>query len=684
MHNHRQSNSNICFSGNYSLLFRKIIPYKKYNTMRQLAAIMFTDIVGYSALMSKDESAAMHALSKNREIQKMALDRFHGKFIKEIGDGTLSIFQSSWDAVRCAAFIQSRTQHESDLSLRIGIHIGDVVIADEDIFGDGVNIASRIQALSEPGGIWLSERVFEDIKNKSGIQAECIGEKSLKNIEQPVKIFAIAKECFHPSSLLFMDPEELRSHTKEIDPSYGSQARVASVAVMPFTDLSPQSDQEYFCDGMAEEIINVLAQIEGLQVVARTSAFSFKGMNLDIREMGRKLHVSKVVEGSVRKSGSRLRITVQLINVEDGYHIWSSRFDREMEDVFAIQEEISLIIADKLKVKLIREDKEKILKRYTDNTEAYDLYLKGRFYWYRRYESGFLKGLEFFQQAIAKDPFYAPAYIGVADCYASMGLFSFLLPGDTYSRAKEAVMKALKIVPDMAEAHASLGWIRMYYDWDWIGAANEFLQAIRANPDYSPAHIWYGMLLSIIGRFDESLAEMGKARELDPLEPLTNTMVGWTYYMSRRFNDSIGILTKVTETDLNFPISYWLLVGNYLALQRVDEALDAALKLVQLTGEALFALASLGVAYSTAGRQQETLGVFNRMNEISKHHYPSPISWAIYYLGTGDHDKVLECLEQSYEDRESMMAFLGVTPVFDNVRHKPRFMELLWKMGLQG
>jgi TolB-like protein/Tfp pilus assembly protein PilF len=650
--------------------------------MRQLAAIMFTDIVGYSALMSKDESLAMKVLAANREIQTRELNTFQGRFIKEIGDGTLSIFQSPWDAVRCAATIQSKIQNEPVFSLRIGIHIGDIVVEGNDVFGDGVNIAARIQAVAEPGGIWISERVYEDIKNKPGIKATCVGERALKNIDQPVRIYVMDNEWVRQPDVWMDDQGAFISGQRDTGTGQSAIKQVTTVAVLPFTDLSPEKDQEYFCDGMAEEIINALAQIEGLHVVARTSAFSFKGSAQDIREIGRKLNVDKVVEGSVRKSGTRLRITVQLINVEDGYHIWSSQFDREMLDIFAIQDEISLIIADRLRVKFSKADREKIFKRHTDDPEAYDLYLKGRYYWYRRYEGGFLKGLGFFQQAIEKDPLYALAYIGVADSYSSMGQFSYYVPGDTYAKAKAAVKKAIEIEPGMVEAHASMGWIKMFYDWDWKGAEDEFLQVIRSKPDYTLARIWFGMLLSIRGRFAESLVQMKKAVDLEPLEPLTNTMVGWTYYMARQYEQSIVILGDVIRTDPNFPISYWLQVGNLLAVHRVDEAILCGEQLVRITDEAMFALATLAVAYITAGRKEEMLRIHERMNELSKKRYDSPVFRAIYYLGTGDRNTVLEYLEKAYDERESMMAYLAVIPVFDSVRSEPRYQEVLLKMGL--
>jgi TolB-like protein/Flp pilus assembly protein TadD len=516
------------------------------------------------------------------------------------------------------------------------------------------------------------------------MKAECIGKKALKNIDQPVKIYSIAKECFHPFSQLFTDPDEFQSDKKETGPESELPARLKSIAVMPFTDLSSERDQEYFCEGMAEEIINALAQLDDLRVAARTSAFSFKGKNMDIREIGRKLNVDKVVEGSVRKSGTRLRITIQLINVEDGYHIWSSQFNREMQDIFAIQDEIALIIVDRLKVKLLITEKEKILKRFTGDPEAYDLFLKGRYHWYRRYEGGFLKGIGFFQQAIEKDPLYALAYIGIADSYSLMGLYSYISPAEAYSKAKAAVKKALEIDPELAEAHASLGWIKMFYDWDWKGAESEFLQAIRLYPDYAPAHIWYGMLLTIKGRFDESLREIKKAQELEPLESLYNTMVGWSYYMARRFDDSIEILKKVIDTDPNFTMAYWYLAGSYLGINKLDDAIIAAQKLVRLSGGALFALASLGVAYSSAGMKQEMLNVLKQMQEVSKHHYQSPHNMALAQLGTGDHDKLLDYLEQAYSERESMMVFLAVTPIFDSVRNQPRFQKILRKMGLLG
>jgi serine/threonine-protein kinase len=456
-----------------------------------------------------------------------------------------------------------------------------------------------------------------------------------------------------------------------------------SIAVLSFKNMSADPEQEYFCEGIAEELLNALTQIKELRVAARTSAFSFKGKDVDIREIGRTLNVDKVLEGSVRKSGQRLRITAQLVNVEDGYHIWSDQFDREIKDIFAIQEEISLIIVDKLKLKLLKEEKEKIFKRHTDDHEAYNLYLKGRYFWYRRHEGGLQKGLEFFQQAIARDPLYALAYVGIADSFGSLGLFSFIPPKEAYPRAKAAVKKALEIDPELGEAYASLGWISMLYDWDWQAAEKQYLHAIKLNPYFAPAHIRYGMCLAITGRFDESIGETKKAEELDPLEPFASAFVGWSLYMARRFDEAIEQNRKVIAMDPNYSIVYWYQAQSCTGRKLWDEAIASGQKHVQLSGGAAFALATLGLVYGLAGMRDEALNALERMIALSKERYVSPFQLAWFYVGLGEKDQALENFEKAYTDRDSMMPYLGTFPLFDSVRSEPRFQALLKKMNLE-
>jgi len=456
-----------------------------------------------------------------------------------------------------------------------------------------------------------------------------------------------------------------------------------SIAVLPFKNMSADPEQEYFCEGIAEELLNALTQIKELRVVARTSAFSFKGKDVDIREIGRTLNVDKVLEGSVRKSGQRLRITAQLVNVDDGYHIWSDQFDREIKDIFAVQEEISLIIVEKLKLKLLKEEKEKILKRHTDDHEAYNLYLKGRYFWYRRYEGGLKKGLEFFQQAIARDPLYALAYVGIADSFGSLGLFSFVRPKEAYPQAKAAAKKALEIDPELGEAYASLGWISLLYDWDWQTAEKEFRHAIKLNPYYAPARLYYSMCLDITGRFDESIGEMKKAQELDPLEPLVNARLGLSLYLARRYEEAYEQNRKVISLDPNFSIVYWYHAMICAIKKLWDEAIASSQKHVQLSEGAAFALATLGLVYGLAGIRDEALNALEQLIALSRERYSSPLQIAWVYVGLDKKDQALENLEKAYTDRESLMAYLGTWPIFDSMRSEPRFKALLKKMNLE-
>ena len=447
--------------------------------------------------------------------------------------------------------------------------------------------------------------------------------------------------------------------------------------------MSPQKDQEYFCDGITEELINRLSNIKDLKVLARTSVFAFKGKAEDAREIGKKLDVNALLEGSVRKSENRVRITVQLVNVADGSHFWSEQFDRKMEDVFAIQDGISFAVIDKLRARLLGDERAAIVKRHTEDHEAYNFYLKGRYFWYRRYEKGMQRGLQYFQQAIEKDPGYALAHVGIADSFGTLGLFGFVPPHQAYPRAKVAVKTALEIDPELAEAYTSLGWITMWYDWDWPAAERHFLKAIQKKPDYTLAHLWYGLSLSFTERFDEAIREMQVARELEPLEPINSTVVGWALYMARRFDESIGELRKVIESDPEFSLAYWYQSGNFIAKKMWGEAIATLQKLVLLSAESVLGLASLGGAYGWAGLKDEAFKILERLDELSKDRYVPSFHRAIVWLGLGEKNEALENLEKAYLERESLMACLKIWPFFDSVRSEPRFKELLHKMGLE-
>jgi serine/threonine protein kinase/lipoprotein NlpI len=465
-------------------------------------------------------------------------------------------------------------------------------------------------------------------------------------------------------------------------PLAGGGSHVPSLAVLPFINMSADPENEYFCDGLSEELINALTHIRELRVVARTSAFAFKGKEIDVREVGKRLNVGTVLEGSVRKSGQRLRITAQLINVEDGYHIWSGQFDKDMKDIFDIQEEISLTIVDHLKLELVEGEKEKILRRRTENHDAYESYLKGLYFWKRRYERGLQKSLQYFQQAVALDPGYALPHVGIADAFGILGVFAYMPPHQAYAHARSAANKALEIDPELAEVYPSLGWIAMWYDRDWPAAEGLFLKAIQMKPDYAPAHMWYGNLLYSLGRFDESIREMSKAKELEPLEPAPPTHMGWALYYARRFDESIEELQGVVASDPEFTLSYLWLSMNFIAKDMWGEAIAASRKFVELTAGAVIGLCILGLAYGSAGMKNEALQILEQIEGLKKERYVGPFFRAVVWSGLGEKDKALENLESSYVERDSALALIKVWPIFDSLRSEPRFQAVLKKMNL--
>ena len=370
------------------------------------------------------------------------------------------------------------------------------------------------------------------------------------------------KERYQRISELLVDLKVLskKVETGETITSSSGEKRKPSIAVLPFIDMSPKKDQEYFCEGMAEELINALTKVAKLQVASRTSAFQFRGKGYDISEIGRKLNVQSILEGSIRKAGDKLRITAQLVSVSDGYHIWSEKYDRDLEDIFAIQDEISLMIVENLKVKLLEKEKTKLLRRYTENQEAYDLYLKGRYFWNRRYEGGLQKAIEYFKQTLKKDPSHAPSYSGIADSLSILGLF-WLPPKEVFPKARSAAQKAIEIDEMLAEGYTSLGWILFMYDWDWSGAEREFKRAIELDNRYAINHSWYALFLSFMGRFEEATLHSNRSLELEPVSVILNSNSIAVHYFKREYDDAIKQGLKAVEMDPNFyaPIGICLL-----------------------------------------------------------------------------------------------------------------------------
>ncbi|MCK4787151.1 MAG: protein kinase [Desulfobacteraceae bacterium] len=456
---------------------------------------------------------------------------------------------------------------------------------------------------------------------------------------------------------------------------------VPSIAVLPFVDMSPNKDQEYFCDGMSETLINALTHISELHVVARTSAFSFKGEKLDVREIGQKLNVKTVLEGSVQKAGNRLRITAQLIKVADGYHLWSEKYDRTMEDIFDIQDEISLAIVDNLKVKLLGREKAAVVKRYTDNLEAYNLYLKGRFFCEMFTPKGFEKAIDCFEKALQKDRNYAMAYIELGITQRYMTLMGNISPRVCIPKMWAYAEKALKIDKNIGEAHCLQAIYHMNYDWDWPAAEEELKQALNLNPNSSYIHRYHSLFLMFIERHDDAVAAIKRARELDPLSSLINFNVGHILYFAGRYDESINELQVLFTMNPNYYLLHFCLGYNYRKKSLMNEALAEYEKAYTLSGGVPWTVMLLSTALYETGNEDRARNLLINLEERSKHEYIAPVCFYFIHRTFGNSDDASYWLEKAYEEHDGFLCYCRVFP--DNTYRiplDPRLTEKLKKM----
>jgi TolB-like protein/Tfp pilus assembly protein PilF len=453
--------------------------------------------------------------------------------------------------------------------------------------------------------------------------------------------------------------------------------------VLPFEDLSPEQDQAYFCDGIAAELINRLTNIENLKVPARASSFSFKGKELDVQEIGEKLDVNFLLVGSLQKAETRLRITAELVKVSDGYPLWSEKYEGNMEDFFALQDEISLAIVDSLKVKLLGREKAKLIKRYTENIEAYNLYLKGRFFWNKREREDLEKSIEYFQEAIEKDPTYALAFSGLADAYNILGDNQHVPPSEAFPKAKAAALKALELDNSLAEAHTSLAFILDNYEHDFEKAEKEYQLSIELKPGYATAHHWYAWHLAYLGRHEEAIKEILRARELDPLSPRINANVGYLFYFARKYDRAFEELKKSIELFPEHLANYNITGQVYAKMGRYGEAISSYEHLYELVGVRGDLSTWLAYIYSLSGKRGEAQKKLSNIIEYSKQNFVPPISIARVYVGLGEKEEAFFWLEKGYSQNDARLIYLKIDPTFDPLRSDPRYTQLLRKIELE-
>lgn len=651
-----------------------IHPEVSQGKVRQLAAIMFADMTGYTAMMQEDEQRAKILRDRQRQTLEKFIPGHNGKIIQYFGDGTLSIFDSAINAVDAAVEIQKELQKEPKVLLRIGIHSGDVVYDHQGVYGDCVNLASRIEALSVPGAILISDKVYDEVKNQKQIKTKLLGRYNLKNIKRQVGVYAIANE-----ELVIPTPAQ-------IGVKAGSEK---TIAVLPFVNMSADPDNEYFSDGISEEILNALTKVEGLQVTARTSSFSFKGKNKDIRQIGTKLGVSTILEGSVRRSGKKVRITAQLINTSDGYHIWSEVYDSDLEDIFQVQDEISLKILNRLKENFAETKKEDhIIKAPTENLEAYNFYLKGLYHWYKSNPEDGIKAIRNFEEAISIDKQFALPYCALSNCYSFMGSAGLMPPAEAYPKAKDYTLKAIEIDPDHAESHLSLATIKFFHNWDFEGAETSLKKAESLCLNSSLINQVYGWFLIAKGDFNKAIEKMKQALVLDPLSlPIISNLAD-AYAFAGRFTEALEQYDKAIEMDPLFRRAFEGKGMLYITTGEYDKAIENLEHYHKLIGHPLKGLSSLGHAYAVSGQKEKALECLAKIKqrEEAEPNKVFHMDYAFLYAGLKDHDNAFTYLNKTYEERLGIaclgMIFCIRYPMLNDLKADDRFKQLTSRMKI--
>jgi serine/threonine protein kinase/tetratricopeptide (TPR) repeat protein len=457
---------------------------------------------------------------------------------------------------------------------------------------------------------------------------------------------------------------------------------IDSLAVLPFENTSGDPEHEYLSDGITGSLINTLATIPKLRVMAQSTVFRYKGQKLDPQAIGRELNVRAVLTGRMMQSGGCLRIGTELVDVATGSQLWGAQYNRKSGDIFAVQDEISSEISGKLRLQLTRAERKRLTRHQTENAEAYGLYLKGRHHWNRWTEEGFNKAIEYFQQAVVKDPGYALAHTGLADSYVLLGWNSYLPAREAYPKGKVAAMAALQLDPDLAEAHTSLAALLWLYDWQWEEAEAEFKRSLELLPTYPTGNHWYAEYAMTMGRHGDAIAKMKKGQELDPLSLIINVAVGWALYFGRQYDEAIEQLRRTVELDPNYPVTYWILGLSLRKTGRYELAITEGEKAVKLSGGSPLMSAALAHTFGAAGRTQEAGQMLDDLAKLAKEKYVAPYFFAGIHVGLRENDRAIEYLEKSYEEHCHWLIYLHIDPSMDALRDNPRFQDLLRRVGL--
>lgn len=633
--------------------------------VRQLAAIMFTDIVGYTAMMQGDEKLAAAVRSRHRSVFEEQHKMYRGEIIQYYGDGALSVFKSAVEATECAIAIQKQLQQGDPVPLKVGLHMGDIVFNETEVYGDGVNFASRIESMATAGSILLSGRINEELKNHRNIITKSLGYFSLKNIKEPVEVFAVTNEGVNvPDSVDLQGKRSPKSKT---------------IAVLPFVNMSQSEENEYFSDGITEEIINALAKIKTLKVTSRTSSFFFKNKNISMKQIGKELNVSVLLEGSVRLSGDMMRITAQLIEAENDFHFWSETWDRKLENIFAIQDEISLIIADKLREQFGHlEIQDTLVEKQTDNFDAYSYFLKGKYHFNKWNPEDVQKAISYFRKAIELDPHHAESFIRLADCHSFLATTGFISYQEGWGKATELTQQAKALNDQLPGVYYQLANLSFFIHCDFKTSIRQMAKAVALNPNYAEAHQFMSFLYVISGQMDKSKYHLDISISINPLSQETlffrayhNYMQGNTELGLQQLNECIAANPKNIPANATKPLCL-------LKLGRYDEVLQF---LNSIPNDVVVPDDKLGfttLAYAMQKDEANTTLYTERL--LKRASTPEGFNAHSYlpllYVARGMNDQAFEWINNAIQNKLSLVMLRFADPLLESVKSDPRYKEV--------
>ena len=642
--------------------------------IRQLCAIMFADIAGYTALMQEDEKLALQLRRKFQDKLEKEVTEYNGRILDFRGDGALCTFTSTIEAVRAALAVQLEMQIDSVVPLRIGMHTGDVLVEGNNIYGDSVNIASRIESFAVPGSICLSGKAYDDIKNQRDIQTVSLGRYLLKNVKEEVEIFAISNPGIQIPRENHQDGKGKKvTENRSLD---------KSIMVLPFVNLANDGEQDYFSDGLTEELITKLSKLAEIKVTSRTTSMLYKNTTKDIRTISKENKVNYILEGSIRKYRNDLRIAAQFIDARSDMHLWADTYRGTVDDIFDIQEQVSEKIVEALRIQITMEEQVMLRKRYTENSDAYQLYLRGRHFWKERNVEGLQSAARNFEKALENDSRYALAWSGLADTYSLMGEYTNISRRELFPKQMAAVYKALQIDNRLGEAHISLGISLMLNEWDWENSKKEFLVGLELSPDYATGHHWYAEWLLFKGKTEEAFREISLAVSLDPSSPGILKDKGIFYYYTRQYEKAIDTGMVTMELHPAFVTVFRLLSLAYQGLGMYDESIRQNERWGERTGNVIKTQVSLAQIYAAAGRRTEAKAIVDTIEnqQLGGNDYRG---MAMVYASLGDNDNAFIWLEKSYQRHEESLCSLKVDPKLNSLHSDPRFNEMLRKIGLE-